>query len=699
MSAALGSVWQNMRRSYGALLLSAVLLASGCAPVHSSAPALLFNRGITAFDSQFRPRGRKLRRPAQAEAPRPGDCPTVPAGWPERAASDEELLAPLLACGSAAGFLQLQRAVDMAEVLERLGDWSAVRLGALGPLRDSRAAEVLTHKRASFLLKATEDYGAFAQVFALFILHSSCDDELGQLLTLLATQKQLSQTLGTMPAVRQELERRGLPLSAYPERAEQAGDVLRGLGRASRDALNTSPVSDGARFTRMSAQAQQLPPVYQQAVHQLEQVMALEHFAPGNVALGSFDTLTFGVPLGFYHLGDGTVHGLQSLQEGQYEQATRELAPAALLVALYATGKGARYLASTEGAAMRPRLPELRLETLRHVAWQLVERLGLDGVAEVARYVRASREASVFVTVGGEPAAVALYEARGNVARAQATLAKALPESTGAAEPRPTSGGALGGLASLVDEAAGHTREVVEAKLLQAELETQGPRLPADPALLRKLQATLETPPPGVPEGSALWNDYLAYRRMRLALLEEGKPAKGPLRWEAYERLRGDFARGLAFERFMISLLREDAALPPAQRQWLSAFTQPRIEVHVGLSKAKGTSVRFADVLVIEERPLPGWAPHVETFSFKSRNLKPLADEALEAPLLMDARAALEYYGGEVDIRRPSLKGSVQVQRVRLLYERGGLMPKQEALDAAVKKVKEKVPEVEVVFQ
>lgn len=405
------------------------------------------------------------------------------------------------------------------------------------------------------------------------------------------------------------------------------------------------------------------------------------------------------MPLGFYHLGQGTAHGLQSLQEGHYEQATRELAPAALLVALYAGGKGARHLASGEGNALRSRLPELRLETLRHVAWQLSERLGLEGLAEVARYVRASREAAVFVTAGGEPAAVALYEARGNVARAQATLAKALPESTGAAEPRPPSGAALGGLASLVDEAAGHTREVVEAKLLQAELETQGSRLPADTTLLRKLQATLETPPPGVPEGHALWSDYLAYRRARLALLEEGTPAKGPLRWEPYERLRGEFARGLAFERFMISVLREDAALPPAQRRWLSAFTLPRIEVHVGLSKPDVPGVRFADVLVIEQRPPPGQPPRVETFSFKSRLLKPLEAQTVEATVLLDAQAALDHYGGRVDIRRPSLRGSAQVQRVRLVYEGGGFRPEPRALESARKAVKKDVPEVEVVFQ
>jgi len=163
--------------------------------------------------------------------------------------------------------------------------------------------------------------------------------------------------------------------------------------------------------------------------------------------------------------------------------------------------------------------------------------------------------------------------------------------------------------------------------------------------------------------------------------------------------MRTAFARGLAFERLMLSLLRADAALPPAQRQWLSAFTQPRIEVHVGLSKPPATHVRFADVLVIEERPPPRKAPRVETFSFKSRFLKPLNEDAVTATLLMDAQSALDYYGGMVNIRRPSLKGSAHVQRVRLVYQGGSLIPERRVLDSALKEVEGGVKGVEVVIQ
>jgi hypothetical protein len=44
-------------------------------------------------------------------------------------------------------------------------------------------------------------------VFALFVVHTSFDDELRSLLLLLARQKQLGQTLGHMEVVKAELER------------------------------------------------------------------------------------------------------------------------------------------------------------------------------------------------------------------------------------------------------------------------------------------------------------------------------------------------------------------------------------------------------------------------------------------------------------------------------------------------------------
>jgi hypothetical protein len=565
----------------------------------------------------------------------------------------------------------LQRAVDMPRLVESLSDWDAVRLGALGPL-EAKAAEVLHRKRAAFLVSATERYGVpFAEVFALFILHSACDDEVRELLRRLAAERRLAETLGRMATVREELERRGLGLARQTEREARAADALRGLGRAGRDALATLPVVAEPRYTELSRKRAQLPPAYQQALHEVERALMLERLSPGSVALGAFDGLTFGVPVGFYHLAAGTLQGAGSLAAGEYEQATRELAPTALLVGLYAAGRSAHAVREASSAGRLPSMKP-RLEALKATVERLEGRLGRGAVGELARYVQASREGARLVAEWGEAGAVALHQARGNPARAHAWLAEA---KAGRAGPTLSRGSA----AKAPGVAAGYTREALEAKLLRAELEAPGARLPADVGLLKQRQPALDSPPPGVREGSGLWSEYVTYRAKRLAELEGGQATKGPLRWEGYREMRGLFARGLEFERLMVELLHADAALPRARRLWLRDFEHPRVETHVGVWKP-GTGLRYTDVLVIEERPPAGQPPRVETLSFKSRDLGRLQPGELRAQLLTDAQEALSYYGQTLNIRRRALnpEGSqvqVQVQRVRLVYEGGNLSP------------------------
>ena len=639
---------------------------------------------------------------ARAESPSCGG-PAVPPGWPDFSSDNaKQFLVPFLACASPAEFVALQRRVDMPRLVESLDDWSAVRLGALGPLRTDAAA-VLARKRASFLLDATEKYGlARAEVFALFILHSAFDDELRELLRLLSRDKQLGETLGKMSAVREELGLRGLKLSDFPDRAEKPGDSLRGLGRAARDALASSPMSDGARYLDFSARRGPLPPPYQHALDEVERAQMDAVFSPGSVVLGGFDHLTFGVPLGFYHLVAGTGHGAYSLSQGRYEQATRELAPAALLVGLYAGGKGLRTLSNATGAGRRLQVPALDMAALKGLVERLGERLGADGLGHLARYIQSSREAALLVCEGGEAAAVALHEARGDVVRAQAWLSEAKPQRAGPAATRAGAGKGLGALASLVDEAAGLTPEVVEAKLAGAELESTGPRLSGNVAVLEKQRPSVDAAPLGA-RGHPLWGEYVAYFENRLAELREGKASKPPLAWEGYGQMRGQFARGLAFERAMVALLRADAALPKAQRRWLRDFNAPLVETHVGVAKPGEAGIRFTDVLVIEQQPPPGQPPRVETFSFKSRNLSLLGEKALTAQMVADASEALRYYGERLNIRRPSLHlrdSQVQVHRVRLIYEGGALKSQGPSIwDDAVREAQDKVKGVEVLSE
>jgi hypothetical protein len=245
---------------------------------------------------------------------------------------------------------------------------------------------------------------------------------------------------------------------------------------------------------------------------------------------------------------------------------------------------------------------------------------------------------------------------------------------------------------------------VVEAKLAAAELEATGPRLPADVGVLEKHRPSLDAPPPEA-RGNPRWREYVDYYNRRFIEVEKGTAAEGPLKWEPYERMRAWFARGMAFERDMVKLLREDAGKPRSQRTFLGDFDRPRIEIHVGVRKP-GPGLRYADVLVIEEGELGGRPRRVEAFSFKSRDLSGLGSDALTAQMIEDAREALHKYGGTLDIRRISLQSlvsggsEVQVSRVRLIYEAGMLKPKDvDVLKAAVDETKEKVPGVEVLFQ
>ncbi len=712
-----------------AALLGAVLLSTGCvtlAPRHGGNPA----EGLHAL-STFREAGGSTPTALASlgEAPayevansgappqEPPSCggQAVPPGWPDFSSSREELLAPFLTCTSPGEVLALQERVDMPRLLESLDDWSAVRLGAMGPPRED-VALLFNERRASLLKKAPGAYGRLnAQVLSVFVVDSAYDNDLREILFLLAQERRLEEALKLLPAFQAALEKRGLKPSARVERDSKLGQAARGLVRLGEDTLASSPMAmDGQDFAFLPIRGQ-LPPEYQEALAKAEKEWVLNASAD-NMAVSAFDHLTFGVPLGAYHFVATSLHGVWLLGHGEIEEGTREAAPA-LVLALVGGCKGVRYLAKGEGAARVP---------LSETARQIQGVMGLQGLRDLAGYIRASREAGRFVAVGGADAALALYEARGNVDRARPLMSKARAGSTGsppaksgagageaagaadeAARPSPKKAPLAEGqgtLTSLVDEGVGHTRKVVEAKLAAAELEATGPRLPKDVRVLEQHRPALDAPPPEA-RGNPRWREYVDYFEKRLKEVEEGTAAEGPLKWAGYERMRGWFARGLAFEADMVRRLKADAEKPRAQRSFLGDFDRPRIEIQVGVRKP-GTGLRFADVLVIEEGALGGGPRRVETFSFKSRDLSQLGDKALEAQMKADASEALRHYGETLDIRRNSIQSilpgssEVQIMRVRLIYEGGKLKPaKVEDLKAAVSETERMVPGVEVSFQ
>jgi hypothetical protein len=171
-----------LKHRWVALWMSAALSTRGCA---TSAEVLREDSAAGAYSAQplpagaswdKRPRVRLRRRngaPVAGTGPSTQGQPScggqaVPEGWPDYSSwLDEEFLAPFFLCTSPGEFLALQRRVGMPRLVEALDDWSAVRLGALGPM-EAPAAAVLQRKRFSFLVNAPRLYGAYAQVLTLF---------------------------------------------------------------------------------------------------------------------------------------------------------------------------------------------------------------------------------------------------------------------------------------------------------------------------------------------------------------------------------------------------------------------------------------------------------------------------------------------------------------------------------------------------
>ncbi len=251
------------------------------------------------------------------------------------------------------------------------------------------------------------------------------------------------------------------------------------------------------------------------------------------MVLGSFDSMTFGVPLGFYSLVASTGHGAYSLSQGQYEQATRELAPAALLVALYAGGKGVRALSVARGVEGLRGLPPpaLRLKALQETARLLEARLGVDGLRELARDIRASREAGHFVAVGGVDAALALREARGDVARAQAWLSQARPERVGRPGDAPPRRAPVPGSPPVACPRWWTSRRASPRRWWRPSWRgwSSTPRALACPGtwrVLEKQRPSLDAPPPGA-QGNPRWSEYVAYYEQRLAERKAGQGSRG----------------------------------------------------------------------------------------------------------------------------------------------------------------------------
>jgi hypothetical protein len=98
------------------------------------------------------------------------------------------------------------------------------------------------------------------------------------------------------------------------------------------------------------------------------------------------------------------------------------------------------------------------LQLLKDVVKRLRERLGEDDLGQLARHIQGRREVGVMVASGGEPVAVAIYEARGDLARAQAVLSQAKSAASAMNEAADTTPKRAGARSTLGGEATADRR-------------------------------------------------------------------------------------------------------------------------------------------------------------------------------------------------------------------------------------------------
>jgi hypothetical protein len=354
--------------------------------------------------------------------------------------------------------IAIERLLPMPALIEKLSAWEATRLGTLGPVPDGQ--ELLNRKRVAYFKQVLDDYPpSYAQVFLLYALQAACLDEASEIVAELANARRLSK-LRALPAVAQRLTSLGVDLSVFQEPSEPWARVLRGAGRSlSRFAKDDRPGKYGS-------QKAELPTEYAEALSEVEVADAIEMLSPGNVAMGGFDEVTFGLPHGVVDLGRSTVGGVRDLAHGEYEQAGEQLAGAGVIVLTHlgikawnvvrggtkagptatptpkqpkapapdqapglrgSEGPGQFTLANFEGPITAEEAKLGAIFCLNAEAQaalgRILSRIGRGGLEKVATLVNANSRVALFVAEHGEAGLYALLEADGEMSAARAKLA------------------------------------------------------------------------------------------------------------------------------------------------------------------------------------------------------------------------------------------------------------------------------------
>ncbi len=388
------------------------------------------------------------------------DTPKMKAMWiadamrSKKTFASVEIMKVLRAATSTAEVIEIESQVDMPRLVELIDDdWSLVELGAMAPVPAS-VAKTVNEARANYIVDKLDDFGpARAEVITHYIINTiPTNDDVEAVLRILAARKKLAATIGSMKSVQALIASRGIDLKKFADRSWEGMDIARGLGHGIGSIFEGGEAAKGARGMEYMSRKMDLPKEYGAVLDEIDKKEMAEALDPTNLALGMADYVMLNIPSGIYGTVSSTVQGIKDLAGGKVEEGSAELVPALLLlVSLLGVRvmKGGSGAAATEGAAAElngpagagqftikgfsgpipkdvARLQSLMMlnEEAQITAGMLVQRLGAERVSLAAQYVRASREAMLFVEKEGLPALDELVKANGNVATAKAALAK-----------------------------------------------------------------------------------------------------------------------------------------------------------------------------------------------------------------------------------------------------------------------------------
>jgi hypothetical protein len=325
------------------------------------------------------------------------------------------------ASSSESEFLALERATDFGAVLDKLDEWDLVRLGAAGPILPQYIGRV-NRARADFMQRTAREWGPQrAEIFALFIIDTTTDDEIESMLSLLAGDQELYRTVGRMPHLAKRLADRGIDINRFKDREWKAIDIATGIGNALDSVMATAPAVREARGGAAFQQGLDLPEPYRQVVHDLDMAAFMQAFTPGNVALAAADLAFLGLPSTVkgvvYDLPKSVVSGFDELAKGHVSGGVELLAVPAIMVITAALGVRAYRRARVAA------LLELTVEG-KALYDSLKSSIGASGIQRVAGYVQKNAAARVLVAEAGADGIVALHTFKGDTVAARALLAE-----------------------------------------------------------------------------------------------------------------------------------------------------------------------------------------------------------------------------------------------------------------------------------